>query len=263
MSPSLAAVDQDPIVQRRQNEAREEFLRTVGALNFSEQLTSALSSQNLRALDYIRREKLYVAGGYQTFDDFLDHDAHSPMKSDTFRRRWSLLQGEGDETFNLLTSLKVPFETRKLLAGEIQITDSAIKIGDAEARLDDNDRIVDLISTLHKKAVEQQRTIDRGKKDVDKWKRKADEAQKRAIVVNPNATTSGQALLTAAGALTQLKDTLADASEEERDALREPLMTLLSQTQLELSEIYSGRVKQAHGDDDALSDDDAAEMIGA
>lgn len=224
-----------PPIQSKSDPRRDEFSRLLGALGFSERLANTLSAQNLHALDHMKREKLYLEGGYQTFDDFLDHDPFSPMKADTFRRRWNLLQGEGDETFNLLNSLKVPMEARKLLAGQVEVKDNIITIGGVGTRLDDNTRIVELISLLHKKTVEQNRTIERGKKDVEKLKRRTDEAERRAINVNPDGTETGQALLTAAGALSRLREILTEAPDEEKQALREPIFELLRSNQLELS----------------------------
>lgn len=222
----------DSVLKR---EAHDQVLRMLGALGFSERLTTALSAQTLRALDHIKREKLYISLGYQTFDDFLDHDPHSSMKSEAFRRRWNLLQGEGDDTFNLLNALKVPLETRKLLAGEIEVTEDGIKIGGVETKLNDNERIVELISKLHGKTLEQQRTIQRKDKKLAQGEKDFEALKRRAIVANPEGTETGQAYLTAAGALSRLREILEAASDEEKRVMREPILNLLSTNQLEMS----------------------------
>jgi hypothetical protein len=234
-----------------------ELWQIIGGTKLANRLVGALSSQLIHAIETVKSQRLYVHAGYETFEDFLDNDPDSPMKYDTYRRRARLLENEGDVVFDLLNSLAIPFEPRKLLSNEIKVDGNQITIGDTSARLDDNVRIVELITTLHKKNQEQARTIDRGKKDVDKHKRRADEAEKRVININPEGTDSGKALLTAAGALSLLRETLAEASDEERAALREPVLELLRNNQLEmavaLGVISPKEASQANGHDKDLA----------
>lgn len=236
----------------------------VGASKLANQIASSLGSQNLRALETVRDEELYKAAKFETFDKFLDQHPESPMSYEQFRRRANLLKNEGDVAYDLLNSLHVPLSQRKLLAGQIEVTDTAIKIGDDVVRLDDGPRIVELISKLHKKDQEQQRTIERGKKDVEKLKRKADEAEKRAITANPDGTETGQAILTAAGSLARLRETLEAAPDEEKLAVKEAIFTLLSNSQLELSLalgiVSKDEVSAAKGNQDDVDDEAAALM---
>jgi hypothetical protein len=242
-----------------------ELWQIVGGTKLANRIASALSAQTIHAIERIKVERLYAAAGHDTFEDFLDHDPQSPMRYDTYRRRARLLEDEGDVVFDLLNSLAIPFEPRKLLASEIKVDGNQITIGDTSARLDDNVRIVELITTLHKKNQEQARTIDRGKKDVDKHKRRADEAEKRVININPEGTDSGKALLTAAGALSLLRETLAEASDEERAALREPVLELLRNNHLDLSAalgvITSADAKRGRSDLNGLSDEDVSDLM--
>jgi hypothetical protein len=207
----------------------------IGAHKAVSQIAASLGAQSIRALEMVRDTKYYLAADFDTFDKFLDQHPDSPMSYEAFRRRSNLLNNEGDIAFDLLNSLNVPLSQRKLLAGQIEVTENQIKIGDDTVRLDDGPRIVELISKLHKKDQEQQRTIERGKKDVEKLKRRADEAEKRAIIANPDGTETGQAYLTAAGALARLREILEGASDEEKQVMREPIFNLLSTNHLELS----------------------------
>jgi hypothetical protein len=258
-------VDQqaEQLIRAQAGEQEQEFWRFLGALGFAERLTISLSAQTLHALNHIKLNKTYLRGGYQTFDDFLDHDPHSPMKSEAFRRRWNLLQGEGDETFNLLNSLKVPLETRKLLAGEIEITDDGIKIGGVETKLNDNDRIVELISKLHGKTLEQQRTIERKDRKLEQGEKDFEALKRRAIMANPDGTETGQAILTAAGSLARLREILEAAPDEEKLAVRESIFSLLSNSQLELSValgiVTRAEVSEAKGQGD--DDDEAMRLM--
>lgn len=262
MTENSAALDHELVSLEAQHSRRLtiQLWQTIGATKLANQIASSLGSQTVRALESIRDEELYKAAGFDTFDKFLDQDPDSPMSYEQFRRRSNLLKGEGDVTYDLLNSLNVPFSQRKLLAGQIEVTDeNEIKIAGVATKLDDGPRIVELISKLHSKNQEQQRTIDRGKKDVDKWKRKAVDAEGRATIANPTGTATGQALLTAAGALVGLKDSLASATDEEKEALKDQIFDLLHNSQLSLSEIYMGghRATAHNGHEDPDSDSEA------
>lgn len=215
----------------------------IGASKLANQLAVALSAQRLRAFEQIRDEKLYLAAGYETFKDFLDQHPESDLSYDQFNRRIKLLETEGDVVFDLLSSLNVSLKDRKLLAGQIEVEGNEIRVGDTRVRKDDEAGILNLITTQHAKMLEQQRTIERGRKDVEKLKRRADDAEKRAVHANPTGTPSGQALLTAAGALAQLREALEAAPDEEKQALREHVFELLRMNQLECS-VALGVVKR-------------------
>jgi hypothetical protein len=252
--------------EARKRRTTIELWQTIGAIKLADKLATSLSSQILRALEQVRDEKKYLAEGYETFDSFLNHHPDSPMSHDAFRRRVNVLKGEGDEAFDLLNALKVPLEQRKLLAGQIEVTDDAVKIAGIETRLDDGPRIIELISKLYSKNLELQRTHERGKKDNEKWKRKALEAEKNAISINPDGTETGQALLTAAGALQKLRDSLAKDSDEAKQAFREPIFELLRNNQLEcsivLGVISKSDVAKRKSDDLDISDDEAQDLLG-
>lgn len=250
----------DTVAERtHQKQGARRLWQATGAIKLANQVANALGSQALHALETIRDEKLYLSEGYDTFDRFLDKDPDSPMSHDTFLRRVKLLKNEGEVVFDLLNSLNVPFNQRKLLAGNVEVDGNELRIGDATCRLDDEVAIIDLISTQHSKLLEQQRTIERGKKDIEKHKRRADEAEKRAVVANPDATETGQALLTAAGAIKNLRERLEAASVEEKRALQEEIFELFRKGMLDCSEALGVASKEEiaaakGGDDDLLAD---------
>jgi hypothetical protein len=231
-----------------QERAKVQLWQIIGASKLANQIASSLGSQNIRALESVRDDELYKAAKFDTFDKFLDQHPESPMSYESFRRRANLLKNEGDIGYDLLNSLHVPLSQRKLLAGQIEVFENEIKIGDDSVRLDDTARIVELISKLHKKDQEQQRTIERGKKDVDKLKQRAIEAETRAINANPDGTETGQAVLTVAGSITRLREALEAASPEEKLALKEPIFTLLRNGQLELSMVLGVTTREEVAD---------------
>jgi hypothetical protein len=254
------------LTETRSQTARDEFMRMVGALNLAEKLTTSIGSQTLHLLDRIKREKTYQHGNYKTFDDFLDHDPNSPMKADTFRRRWNLLAGEGNEAFDLLNSLRVPFEARKLLAGQMSVNGEDIKIGDAELKITDHNAIVHLIATLHGKAAETQRTNERLTKKIEKGEADFEKLKRKAIIANPSGTPTGQALLTAAGALSQLREALEIAPDEEKQALSEQIFEMLRVNQLEMSValgvVSKSEVSSLKSQVSEITDEDAEAMAG-
>jgi len=210
--------------------------QTMGAMKLAEALSRSLASQTLHALEQLRDDKEYLREpGYETFRDFLDHHPDSVMSHDTFRRRINLLQSEGDVTFDLLNSLNVPLSQRKLLAGQIEVAENEIKIGDDTVRLDDGPRIIELVSKLHSKNQELQRTNERKDKKLLQGEKDFEALKRRAIIANPDGTETGQAVLTLAGAFKLLEDKLGAATDEEKAALRDPIFQLLSTKQIDLS----------------------------
>lgn len=247
--------------------------QTMGAHKLANQIVASLGAQSIRALEMVRDEKLFLVTGHTTIEDFLDHHPESPMSYEAFRRRANLLNSEGEIAFDLLNSLKVPLSQRKLLAGQIEVADDVIKIGEDVVRLDDGARIVELISKLHSKDLEQQRTIKRHEAKLKKGEADFERLKRQAIVSNPDGTETGQALLTAAGALKNLRDKLEEATPEEKHALSEQIFALMSHSQLELSAalgVSSKSPVKATGNGDggedndplAVSESEAAEILG-
>jgi len=240
--------------------------QTIGAAKVVNQIVASLGSQSLHALERVRDEKLYLAAGFETFREFLDKHPESPMSYDQFNRRTKLLEIEGDFIFDLLSSLNVPWKDRKLLAGQIEVEGNEIRIGEARTRLDDEAAIINLIASQQLKLQEQQRTNERLSKKLKKGEEDFEKLKRRAIIANPDGTETGQALLTAAGALAKLREALAAATDEEKQALREEVFELLRVNQLECS-VALGVIKReeltAAGpqSDDEITGDEAVEML--
>lgn len=259
---------QDGDVGIFRDEQKRRLWQIIGATKFANRLATSLSAQAIHGAEIIRDDKLCEAEGYDNFRDFLDHHPESPMTYHQFDQRKKLLESEGDLLFDLLSSLDVPMKARTLLAGQIEVDGNELRVGDARVRRDDEAGILNLITIQYAKIQEQQRTIKRGEKDVEKHKRLAIEAEERAVVANPTGTVTGQALLTASGALSQLREALTEASDDEKQAMREPVFELLRVNQLECSAalglIDKSEAQQARAqgadespdgdDDDSLSD---------
>lgn len=241
--------------------------QTMGAHKLANQIVASLGAQSIRALEMVRDEKLYLAAGHDTFDGFLDSHRESPMSYEAFRRRSNLLNSEGDVAFDLLNSLSVPLSQRKLLAGHIEVSENEIKIGDATTRLDDGPRIVELISKLHLKTLEQQRTNDRLSKKLTKGAEDFEKLKRRQVISDPDGTDTGQALLAASARLSKLEEVLEDASDEEKKALQEPIFQLMNSFQFRLSAALGVISKddipsEESSDDLGLTDEEAADLLG-
>ena len=263
MATAEALIKQDldeAEMELQQRRSRRRLWQTIGASKLADRLSSALASQTIRALGQIRDNKEYLSEGFQTFEDFLDQDPESPMTYDQFNRREKLLDSEGDLAFDLLSSLDVPLKTRKLLAGQIEVNGNDLRIGDAHVSLDNETAILNLITTQHAKLLEQQRTIDRGRKDIETQKRRVVEAEKRASVAGGVATSEGsQRVMFMAGACAECLAWFENISEEEQAAHEEQIAEILRVHQLKFS-VARGRVKQDEIPSDIDSDfDDLAD----
>lgn len=236
----------DPMEERHKRATIRQLWQTIGAVKLANTLAQTLSAQTLRAMETVRDRKLYLAEGFETFDAFLDKHEDSPLSYEQFRRRINLLKDEGDATFDLLNSLNVPLNKRKLLSGHVRIEGDDVVIerdgGEDRVPMSDHLELKRLFATVAEernaavlKTAEQQRTIERKDKKLAQGERDFEALKRRAIVSNPDGTETGQALLTAAGALHKLREVLAEASDEEKAALKEPVFSLLSTNQIELS----------------------------
>lgn len=207
----------------------------IGASKATSNIARSLGAQSVRAMQVVRDKKLFQAAGHTKFDSFLDKHPESPMSHDAFLRREKLLEAEGDIAFDLLNSLNVPLSQRKMLAGQVEVEGNTIKIGEIECELNDETRIIEVISNLHSKNLELQRTNERKDKKLAQGEKDFENLKRRAISINPDGTETGQALLTAAGAMTRLKEILAAASDDEKKALSESVFDFLRTAQLECS----------------------------
>jgi hypothetical protein len=245
--------------------------KTLGAVQAVSQLAAGLGAQTIHALERVRDEKLYLAAGFSTFDEFLSKHPESPMSHDTFRRRVNLLESEGDITFDLLNSLNVSISARLLLAGDISIDGDNIVINEEQGDgvsstripLNDHAQIVKTIVELKKKADEQKRTIERGKKDVDKWKRKHDEVNEqlaKGLSVSEDAAPHARALVSVIGNFQILADECkALTNQKERKRFAPIVFQRLAEASKLVEEALGFKAPDSQLD---LSDDEIAAAAG-
>jgi len=241
-----------------------ELYETVGATKVIDQMANALVAQRVRGCQHIRDRKLWAAAKSESFRDFMDNHPRSPMSYDRFNRAERLLESEGEVMFDLLNSLNIPQSARKLLKGEIEIDGNELRVGDQRVRTDDQAAILNLITTQHARLVQQEKSIQQKDKKLKKGEEDFEKLKREVRVANPTGTPTGQALLTAAGALTQLCEALDSAPPEEKHALKDQIFDLMRAKQLDLSvalgDLSKDEAKLAGALDDLISDDEAATL---
>ena len=248
------------IENQAQARNERELWQIVGAVKLSDRVSSSLSSQGVRAVARIRDKKLYLEAGSESFKLFLNQHPDSPMSYDQFKRRETVLLSEGDVTFDLLNSLEVPFDQRKLLKGQVTIDGEEIQVGDSRCRLDDHAAIVDLIAGQQRRIQEQDKKIEKQASKLKKGEADFEKLKREARIANPTGTPTGQALLTAAGALNHLCEALESAPAEEKHALKDQIFDLMRAKQIDLSvalgDLSKDEAKQVVSSDELINDED-------
>jgi hypothetical protein len=213
---AIAKIEPQPADQEMEAMAAR-LWQIIGAVKLGNRLAESLSAQTIHALEQVRDEKLYLAAKVPTFDKFLSTHPETPMSHDTFLRRVHLLETEGDLAFDLLNSLNIPMSARKLLAGNILVDGDHIVINEQKGdiisstriALTDRDLVVKTIVELKRKADEQSRTIERGKKDFEKKKRRINELEEqleKGLTVSEDAAPHARALVSVLGNFQILAD---------------------------------------------------------
>jgi len=254
--------DIQAITQKQQS---QHLWQTIGAAKLATRLSTALQSQSIRAIGGIRDNREFVVEGFEHFKDFMDQHPESPMSYDQFNRREKLLNTEGDLVFDLLSSLDVSLKTRTLLAGHIEIEGNEIRVGEERVQRDNEAAILNLITTQYAKLQQQEKKLKAQKDKLKKGEEDFAKLKRKAVIANPTGTPTGQALLTAAGALSQLCEALESASPEEKEALKtqidELMRAKLADIHVALGNLSKDEAKQiAATADDLISDHEADDL---
>lgn len=178
-------------LDKHEQKKRDKALMMVGAFTVTNRIAQALSAELMRALIQFQEEKIYESFGYETFVDFLNDSEHSPMTKSQFYERKKVLEIEGDAAFDLLNSLSLPIQKRKLLgAGNVQVDGSTVFIttqnpdGDdqiVEIELNDRTRLLQTLSALadqntllNAKSAKQKEKIEKGESEIENLQKKLD-----------------------------------------------------------------------------------------
>jgi hypothetical protein len=170
----------------------------LGAIKAAGLISRSISAEAVKSLQAVRDEKLYLHLGCASFDEFLDKHPDSPMSYYQFRQREELLAKEGDLTFQLLNTLRVPAAKRKLLtAGEVNVMGQEVEINGEKFPIANSIELRTLIvgildekAEVERREKQKDQTIERGRKEMERQKRRLAEAEERA---SHNGGASGQA----------------------------------------------------------------------
>jgi hypothetical protein len=258
-----AQTDAVAIVRNRTEQQTEEqrhnqFWQMIGGVKVADALTHHLTSQMLRTLEVIKEEKLYLAAGYKTFDQFLDKAPESPMRHDTYLRRARLLEAEGDELFDAFNSIGLSYSKRRLLGkGAVEIDGNEIVVRDdkEEMRLPLNNQteLLSALSRLADKSNEKSRTIERGKKELERKDKKLQEAltpKQPSDELTP-FVAARVTVLTALDGLIRATRALGSVERAER---RTETLTLLDPLWTRLHEAFGLQAEQTARNNNSLTD---------
>lgn len=157
-----------------EQQQRDDALMLLGGINVTDKISQALSAESIRALMKFQEEKLYEHFGFDNFVAFLDNSPHAPMTKSQFYERKSILEKEGDKTFNLLNSLSMSVSKRKLLGkGNIKVEDDTVFITDEDGvetsiEMTDRSRLLETLSALADANADKSRKLDKAGKRIDK-----------------------------------------------------------------------------------------------
>lgn len=114
----------------------------------SRSITANLSAQSIRAMERFQQEKRYEALGFTNFVDFLESE-YSPISKRQYYDRLNLLDKNGDEIYDLLTSVGISVRAQKLLGnGDLAIKGDRLVIGDKEVEAANAGLVKDILNEL-------------------------------------------------------------------------------------------------------------------
>lgn len=150
---SHAAELVDKRAEQHEEHTKNEALFFLGRVKQNEHLAVAISTnltaQTIRALEHFQQEDGYKALGYATFVDFLEKSEYSPMSKRQYYDRLALIRDNGDEIYDLLTSVGISVRAQKLLGhGELAIRDDKLFIGDKAVDIANTGVIKDVLNEM-------------------------------------------------------------------------------------------------------------------
>jgi hypothetical protein len=219
-----------------------------GGIHVMNQLVTALSAQVMYALQRAQESKEHEKLGFKSFDEMLDHWDRSPMKSSKYYRLRKQLEEEGPQFFDLMSTLKVPASTRKLLKGQMRIEDDELVIGNDRLPLTETTRLKAVLKHIaleQEKAANKQTALEKEVKDL---KNKLVETVKAASKRNGDAkqnTPHEQAFALALLALNELIKEAEALEGAEKEQVRGNVLNKLGEFTVRLNEAYGITAKPA------------------
>jgi hypothetical protein len=226
---------------------KQEAYIFLGEIRAVGKIANALKSQEIKAIEAIQNNKLYLDLGFETFASFLASDL-VPISKNRFYDATKLLEAEGEQLFDLLNEVGVAKSVRKLLASgdyeAIQIEDNKILVGNQEADLGSVQTVKKIIDAYVNQCVTLETKLQKGEEDN---KRRKEQIKDLEDKLNQNQFSSSLSFLdkshtSALGSLTALANELKNATIIDCNDYLEKNLKLLASQYNQINQILSEKL---------------------
>lgn len=237
----------DQRFEEHRQQTRDKALMLLGGFNTAAKIAQVINSELMRGLEIFQTEKIYLALDYDTFVDYLDSD-QSPMSKAQYYERRAILANEGDQLFDVFSSIGLSIRKRKLLGkGSVEIVDDTVIVhhGDevTEIELTDRARLLETLTALADANAEKSIKLERQKEKIDKFdseKRdlydEIDRVRASKVAAAPDEHMIARVELGLA--FSRLRNCAAGLSEIEKDQFRDSVLEDVAGWTADLRQTY-------------------------
>lgn len=203
--------------------------------------TIADNLQSVLVANYqrIRDERLYLAAGFERFDDFMDNHPKSKLSYKRFNYIENIVKDLGPATFDLMSGSGLSMRQMKMLGkGTVRVEGDVVVVttdtGREEIMISNRREWMDVVRTVVKANAEKDDKIARQKKILDEKDgtiRSAHDDLDRERArksVEVSGDQHSMALAAVIGAFKNLRDEVAGLSEIDRGARKDNVLELLA-----------------------------------
>lgn len=225
----------------RQNvDALNDLFYRLGGLDVLQTVANNLNAALIRNLQVIRDDRLYLAAGFQRFDDFMDNHPRSKMSYKRFNYIEGIYNNLGPETFDLMSGSGLSMRQMKALGrGNVEVDGDHIVVtsddGQTEAiEIANRRQWLDAVTTLAKaksdsdeKVRRQQKTIESQEQTIQNAHDDLDRERARKYA-EAGQDPHSVALANACFALAALREAAGELSPVDRSARRDNVLETLA-----------------------------------
>lgn len=219
--------------------------KILGGLYATHALNRMIGAQVMRGWERFFEEGLHLTLGYEGIDQFLNEAPEAPMTKHQWYDRKKLLEAEGDDTFDLLNSIRIPISTRKALPpSAFEVRENVLVVSDEkgneyEVPLTDTKRVKSIINNIAREHGETKKKLSDETKKTEALSNRVKELSDAKPKPNAELTTPhGEALLFAVTALANLAEKAEELTDEEAIAYRKNATEAIAQVMTRLNTAY-------------------------
>ena len=275
MSKELTRIQQEAevtigeVVESQSSEAElRSLVFQMGQLDAISSIANNLNTALIVRLQQIRDQKIYLAAGYDRFDDFLDKFEHSPMAYKRFNYIENIFKGLGPDVFDLASSNGLSVRQMKMLGrGNVEVEDGIVRVtmGEEviETPIDNRRQWLQTLKALADSNADKNAKLDKQADKIAKHDAREQDLQdelsrvrasKRAEV---NDDPHSHAIVNLTFAFQNLETAVADMSEIERQQFIDQDFSLIAHHMTDLAAAYGrddwttlgNRAETPNGDD--------------